>query len=534
MADPLPADFLETPRICVSLARRSSRRVVESHASFAAAGATLAEYRLDMLGNVPDVSRLLADRPTPVIITCRTPEDGGRWSRGEDERRGLLRQAVLAGAEFVDLEREIAKSIPRYGDTRRIVSHHDHEGTPGLPELRQLWEELAGLDADVVKLVTTATSAADVLRVLSIVQEANQKGGPPTVGFCMGDLGAASRVLCAKFGSPFTYAAADEAHATAPGQFLFEELKDLYRFESIGPKTRFFAVMGDPIDHSLSPQLHNPTLQAAGFDGVYLPIRVPAGDFAAEFAAWAKLGLAGASVTIPHKLAALAIAEEKGSLAERIGAANTLVRVVRKADGEKVWKAVNTDCRAVSDSIVAGLKAAGRETDLSGREAVVLGSGGVSRAIAVALAAVKCRVTISGRTEKKGKALASELGCQHQPWSNRGAVEADIVANGTPVGMVPDIQESPYKKYWIRPDAVVFDAVYTPRRTQLIADAIESGAVAVDGGQMFYRQAKAQYELFTGGDAPPDAMWRAFSQAVSPVVIPDDVLAGMTEPPEAR
>ena len=127
-----PSSSIECFRsmICVSLGRTRHSMVTAEHQALALRGAQLVELRLDWLSKPPDLHRLLAERPTPVVVTCRRPVDGGRSKMTEDQRQSLLRQAIVAGVEYVDLEHDIATKIRRYGPTKRIISFHDFNGTP--------------------------------------------------------------------------------------------------------------------------------------------------------------------------------------------------------------------------------------------------------------------------------------------------------------------------------------------------------------------------------------------------------------------
>ncbi|MCA9041872.1 MAG: type I 3-dehydroquinate dehydratase, partial [Planctomycetaceae bacterium] len=116
--------------ICVSIGRTRHKMMIAEHQQLAENGAELVEYRLDWLGNVPDLGRLLENRPTPVVATCRRPADYGRWRGTEEQRQAILRSAIADGVDFVDLEEDIAGSIPRYGKTKRIVSLHNFDETP--------------------------------------------------------------------------------------------------------------------------------------------------------------------------------------------------------------------------------------------------------------------------------------------------------------------------------------------------------------------------------------------------------------------
>src|SRR5579862_6389589 len=116
--------------ICVSIGRTRHKMVVLEHRALAQRGAQLVELRLDWLSNTPDLGFLLNERPTPVVVTCRRPEDQGRWRGSEEQRQALLRAAIVAGAEYVDIEEDIAPNIRRYGKTKRIISYHNFTETP--------------------------------------------------------------------------------------------------------------------------------------------------------------------------------------------------------------------------------------------------------------------------------------------------------------------------------------------------------------------------------------------------------------------
>src|SRR4051794_25470491 len=159
-------------------------------------GARFLELRLDFLAKPPDFKRLLENKPCPVLATVRRPADGGRWSGTEEQRRMLLRQAVVAGVDWVDLEADVVDAIPRFGKVRRIASYHNLQEVPA--DLEKIHAALCKKDVDVVKIAVRAQSPLDNLRVLDLIPKAAR----PTVAFCMGDLGMASRVLGRKYGAP--------------------------------------------------------------------------------------------------------------------------------------------------------------------------------------------------------------------------------------------------------------------------------------------------------------------------------------------
>jgi 3-dehydroquinate dehydratase/shikimate dehydrogenase len=486
------------------------------HQALAQHGVELCELRLDYLNRAPELSRLLPGRPTPVVITCRRDSDRGLWRGSEEQRLTLLRAAIVQGAEYVDLEEDAAKLIRRYGSTKRIISYHNFEETPG--DLEAIHARLADCDPDIIKLATNALIPSDNARMLNLVARSKI----PTIGFCMGDMGVPSRVLTGKFGAPFTYAAPSKERAVAPGQLTYDELKSLYRYDQIGPETEVYGVVADPVGHSLSPLLHNKSFAKSGLDCVYLPIRVPERLLASTFESFQSLGLRGLSVTIPHKEAALALTTHVDGPLQEIGAANTLY-----LDEAGTWWAANTDYLAAIESLALGLRPEGATPDptrneLEGKRILLLGAGGVAKAIGWACEKAGAAVTVTNRTSVRGKELATRLGCQFVSWENRGTTFSDVIVNCTSIGMHPNVDETPLPDNLLNEGTLVFDTVYNPEQTMLIRQSRERGCRTVTGVEMFVRQAARQFHYFTGEEASLDLLRKIVRKAISFVKVSPD------------
>lgn len=469
--------------------------VVAEHKHLAEKGAELIELRLDWLSRRPDVARLIKKRPTPVIITCRRTDDRGRWRGTEDQRLAILREAIVSGVEYVDLEGDIAGNIPRYGDTKRIVSYHNFDETPlHLPDILQA---LSDKDPDIVKIVTMANAPSDNVRMLELVQSAKV----PVVGFCMGELGIPSRLLCGKFGAPFTYCSFSKERELAPGQLSYAETRALYGFDRITPETKVFGLIGDPVAHSHSPLVHNAAFRKQKLNAVYIPFRVPPELLANTVQEFDRLDIEGYSVTIPHKEEALTLGQPDEGAAD-IGAANTLFR------DEGRWYSANTDYSAAMDALQAVLDERESQLDrtVEGKRVLILGAGGVARAIGLGLVRRGAAVVVANRGKERGRGLASELGCQFINWENRGSEHAEVVINCTSVGMHPKVDETPYEEQWLRENAIAFDTVYNPENTLFLKNARLRGCPTVSGLDMFVRQAAHQYKIFTRQEAPIDYM----------------------------
>lgn len=497
--------------ICVSIGRSRHKHMLAEHKHLAEEGAKLVELRLDYINARVNLQRLLNDRPTPVIITYRREQDGGKFSGSTEQRMTLLREAIALGADYVDIEEDIADKIPRYGKTKRIISYHNFRHTPD--DLEALHERMTKLDADVVKLATMAHQPHDNVRMLDLVKNSSI----PTAGMCMGDIGTPSRILGAKFGAPFTYATFHHERSLAPGQLSFQQMTEIYDYESIGPDTDVYGVIADPVAHSLSPHIHNAALRAAGIDAVYVPFRVPS-DTLGEFMENApRLGLKGLSVTIPHKEAIAAHLTKVDAAAKGIAAVNT----VALRDGQV--HGYNTDCKGAMDALEQGLRGPdqkptpGEASILAGKRVLVLGAGGVSRAILYGLQKRGAQAIVASRTKKRADTLAKEFGARAVEWGARHNVEAHVLVNGTPIGMHPNVDETPFGKTYLKPSMVVFDTVYNPESTLLVKEARNQGCRVVTGVEMFVGQAELQFMVFTGAEPPAGVMRETLKRAIGPV-----------------
>jgi len=477
--------------------------MMAEHKHLAELGADLVELRLDYIRRSVDLLRLLKNRPCPVVATCRRPHERGKWMRSEEDRLVLLRTAIANGADYIDLETDVAGKIPRYGETRRIVSYHNFHETPD--DLDEIYEMMCRLDPDIIKIATMANNPIDNIRILRLCK----KEQFPTVAFCMGEMGLPSRVLCGKFGAPFTYATFNTERIMAPGQLTREQLLNQYRYEELTRETNILGVIADPVRHSLSPQIHNACIRKEGLDMLYLPFRVPA-EYLDEFMDHAlELDLIGLSVTLPHKQAILKHCNALDDLSAGIKAVNT---VIFRGQGTKGY---NTDCQAALDSLKDVLPTRLEDRPFAGQRVLILGAGGVARTIGFGLHREGAKVTICTRDYRKGDSLATELQCKSIDWTARASAEYEVLINCTPVGMHPNLDESPMdEKSFVR-HSIAFDTVYNPEQTLFIKHARAAGCETVTGVEMFARQAAKQVRLFTGKEPDLDLIRGMIKREIS-------------------
>jgi 3-dehydroquinate dehydratase/shikimate dehydrogenase len=496
--------------ICVTIGRGRHSSLADEWKRAADSGVELVELRIDCLRREPDLKRILKERPTPLIFTIRRGVDGGLWRGDEEKRQKILREAVALGVDYVDLEMDIATKVRRYGKSKRIVSYHNTKTTP--VDLQDIAEKCEEFDPDVVKIATTASTLGEAARVLHIGTTAKA----PTVPIAMGEIGVFTRILGRKFGAPFTYAGFNPERVFAPGMLPHAVMKHDFAYRHIGAGTEIYGVVGDPIEQSLSPVVHNAAFRELGLNKVMVPFMVPSGELPAFFKELSWLDIKGCSVTIPHKEAIVPLLQQKEGAVERTGTCNT---VIFKEDGQRIG--YNTDYRAAMDSLESAM--GGRENEeepspLFDKQVMLLGAGGVARAIAFGLVRRGAHVTIANRHDDRATRLAEEVGCRTVNWSMRATNLVDVIINATPVGMHPNVDDTPLPPAaFSRPGIVVFDTIYHPENTMMLKLARERNCQAVTGVEMFLRQAALQFKLYTDQDAPIVLMRDALKLKLTPL-----------------
>jgi 3-dehydroquinate dehydratase / shikimate dehydrogenase len=509
-------------QVCVAVTGRTMSEIRRNRD--AAAGADMVEMRLDTVDR-PDPAGALEGRRCPVIVTCRASWEAGYFKGSEEERRRILEQAFAEGAEYVDVEARapFAKDLIESRRGRGVVlSSHIYGDFPA--DLPDQWAALNASGAEVAKLAVEARSLSDTAKLMALGCDGEPERG--RVLIAMGDSGVASRVLANRLGSRWTYA----GDKVAPGQLSAQRMLDEFHFRDIGPATAVYGVVGNPVMHSLSPVMHNAGFQHFGIDAVYLPLLA---KDAADFVEFARaIRLSGASITAPFKVHLMDAVDALEPLAQRVGAINTLS--VR--DGE--WLGANTDVYGFAAPLMLRLQdlpaEAGSHAEIlpaeagshggadrlwrpalagrtaAGLRASVLGAGGAARAVAVALADMGAAVTICARRPEAAREVADLAG---------GAVGElppaagswDVLVNTT----TWDGDAATYSP--IAPTALdgqlVYDLLYVPPITRLMADARAAGLTTIGGLEMLVAQAEKQFEIWTGHKPPAGLFVEAASRA---------------------
>ena len=281
----------------------------------------------------------------------------------------------------------------------------------------------------------------------------------------------------------------------------------------ISGRTRVCCVIGDPIEHTLSPVMHNAAFDELNLNFIYLAFRVRREELRDAILGARSLNIHGLNVTMPHKTAVMRYLDEIDSTARSIGAVNTILNAGGKLVGY------------ITDGVGALRALKENGVGLEGKKLLLLGAGGAGKAIAFHAAQEVKELRILNRTTRKSKELAEVLGKKFNKKVSGNSLsselvkkeleDADILINATSVGMHPDVNRSLVDTSWLRPDLCVMDIIYNPLETKLAKDAKSVGAKVVSGIEMLVYQGAASFEIWTNNPAPVKAMREAVLNKLS-------------------
>ncbi|MDR1389369.1 MAG: type I 3-dehydroquinate dehydratase [Treponema sp.] len=491
-------------KLCLCLTGKTIARnleILDRYRSFI----DIAELRVDHLD--PDERFSIRMFPEqagiPVILTIRRRIDGGLFDNGEGSRVSLLSKG-LAFAEadrrhnfaYVDLEEDLEvpglEDAARTFGTRIIRSFHDFDGV-GDDIVKRL-RNMRRVGDEIVKAAVMPRTLSDVSRVYRI---AAQTKDLEKILICMGPLGINTRILANRLGSHLSYASPSgegDTEKASPGQLDPRDMAELYRFRSVGEKTKILGVTGHPLKTTFSPMIFNTVFNHEKIDAVYVPF--PADDLEGFLELAREIKLLGASITVPYKEEIIPFLEETSDVVSAIGACNTIL-----FNGEK-WSGINTDTSGFSESLLSVMN----RKHFKGLKFTIIGAGGAAKAVAHEIFRLKGKCLVLNRGAVRARDLAHHY---HFKWGglDSGSLDlmdsySDAIIQTTPVGTFPNLESDPFPQYPFKGSEVVMDLIYNPQRTAFLKRAQAGGCTIVNGFDMLVRQAKYQYQFFLDRDFP--------------------------------
>ena len=510
-------DSSQKPRVCISLCEPNVAALERAIAA-AVEVCDLIEVRLDCLKplelktGAASITRLLEQSACKSILTFRPSQDGGLRALDDATRQTFWSDAIYSSS-FFDVELDLAEkfqgnetspSMP-IDWSRTICSHHDFVGVPD--KLDQIYDRMSRTPARVLKIAVQAEDAIDCLPVFQLLERAREDGRE-MIAIAMGAAGVATRILGPSRGGFLTYASLDNETATAPGQLSLSELTEVYRLEKINRHTQIFGLVGCPVSHSLSPQIHNAAFAATGINAVYVPFETR------DLKAFIKRmvhprtreldwRLRGLSVTAPHKFAVMEQLDWIEPAAREIGAVNTIV-----VEGEAL-QGFNTDAPGFIKPLVQVFG------DLRDARCAVIGAGGAASAALWSFKEAGAKATLFARDAAKASALAERLEARWMELEEARFEGFDIVVNATPLGTLGQFEnETPATASQLRGARLVYDLVYNPTETKFLREAREARCPTLDGLVMLVAQAVEQFKLWTGAPPPERVMYEAAERSL--------------------
>jgi len=484
--------------ICISISQ-SSRALALVDMHNAARQCDLLEIRLDRFQKPPRIKELVDARPKPVIMTCRRPQDGGDWQGSEEDRQALLRQAMADGADFVEIELDIADQIPPHGKSKRVISYTNLKETPA--NIGELYKRALKKKPDVVKLTTVANTPEAAWPLLRIVAQTRV----PTVIVGLGKPGVMLAILGRKVGAPWTYAALEKGMEANPSQPTVTDLLRTYHYQSITKKTRFVGVTGLGIREEVTIGVFNGVFAHLGSPFRCLPLAV------------GKVGLFR-KIMEAVKLAAVIVGEKdqralfplaQKNVDSHAAATHTVELLVRK---KGAWRGFNHSYKGAVEALATTLRArTGKEKPLKGRVAALIGVNWAAQAVGSRLMELGVAVMVFARDKARAQKLARLLGCRF------AALEAlYTTAHDVEIVCATESKKNGDKKQTLhvghlKPGMTVMDLTSGLGRSTFLQEAEKRGCTVVPPRQLFLSHLQRQVRLLTGKAVPVEPMAIVFN-----------------------
>lgn len=482
--------------LCIAVAPES-RRLGKVDLFNAAPQCDLIEFRLDRLGKEPDLKEMMEGIDKPMLLSCRRAADGGAWDGTEDERLVQLRTAIITGPAYVELELDIADKIPRFGNTKRVVSYTSM--TKPLTNLEPIIEKAIAAKADVVKLVGPTPTIDAAWPLLATI---SKKRAIPVVGMGLGQPGVMFSLLGRKYGAPWIYAALEKGLEAHEGQATVGELNDIYCWRDIGPQTRFIAVAGFGTAETAALRLLNAGFVREKLNIRCLPLEIGVSDKITQMLDTLHINVLLANPQFCER--ALNLASEIEDAARKAQYADL---VVKQQDG---WHAYNTAWKSVLRVVESQLGAkTSEDRPLDRRNVFVIGAGGMARSVAFGILKRKGLLSVTAGDDGEAQRLAQQAGARFIPIANMYDTLCDLVviaeaeaADGKAVlGGGPAVKLNPA---FLRPPMYVTDLTNLPGDGDLMREARERGCKIIEPSAIFGDHIATVFKTITGKELPAD------------------------------
>jgi 3-dehydroquinate dehydratase/shikimate dehydrogenase len=473
--------------ICITVTP-TSRTLAPADLLNASRRCDLIELCLDHFIAEPNVGDLLRVVDKPILVSCRSEEEGGQWKGTEQQRIQLLREAIVAGPAWVELDLDSAQSIPRYGNTKRLVSFTSLNRP--LSKIDDIFEQCRQAKADAVKFTWLTEDLDAAWPLLAAVTQPREL---PVVGLGLGKSGLTFSLLGRKYGSPWIYAALERGMESFENQPTVWQLKEDYHWDEINRKTRFLGIIGSGDSENIAARVLN-----AAFQEMDKPIRclpMLPGDL-----------LKFPKMLEKMKINALIVDPAwRGDLSSMVTAPDPSAPAAHHIDvlmeTPQGWKAVGNAYSAID---LAGRRLTGVDDWTERGAVIVLGQSSNALGIADYFSQKGAAVSLAGFSDNTAAAIARQAGVRHVQWNAVFDLRADTVVIAD-YGMSCGPGKGQLNPAIIRERQTVVDLSAGITGSEFAEEARLRGARYVDPASVFVEQIKLHFRLLTGRELPETA-----------------------------
>ena len=479
--------------ICISVTPKS-RTLAPADLLNASRKCDLIELCIDRFIKTPDLGELVKMVDKPILISCRREKDGGQYKGSEEDRLQLLRNGIVAGPAYIELELDIADKIPRFGDTKRVISYTSLNRP--LTKIDDIFEECWKAKADVVKVTWPTDDLDAAWPLLAAVTQSREL---PVVGKGIGKSGLTFSLLGRKFGSPWIYAALEKGMEAFPDQPTVWQLEEQYCWEDIGRKTRFLGIVGIGAAENTTARVLNAAFQEFDKPIRCLPL-IPGNTQRLH----KMLSVMKINALIVDPLYSRNLTDF-GSPADDLAQQSGYMDLFMEKGGQ--WSGRATLFPAL-EKVAASVR--GSEDWAAGRATMIIGSGPLALAAAHWATANNAAVSLAAPSDNSAITAAKACGARHLPWHAVHSTMADIVIlAGSDI--TSGMNRGELNPSLIREGMTIIDLTRYPGESAFAEEARLRGAHYIDPSGVFAEQLQLQFRTLAGRDIPIGAFQKGLA-----------------------
>ncbi len=488
--------------ICISVTP-ISRTFAKVDMLNAAGQCDIIELCLDRLVKEPDVKDMLEGISKPVLVSCRKKEEGGQFEGTDEQRLMLMRQAIVAGPAYIELDYLTAQNIPRFGKTKRVINYTSLNKPLTASDIEEIFTEAKTLNGDIVKFTWPTPTLEAAWPLLAAVAK---KHDLPAVGLGLGRAGVTFSLLARKYGSPWIYAALEKGMEAYDEQVTVGELDDIYRWREIDSHTAFVGVVGMGASEVVTSRCFNTFFKAQGLNVRCLPLMTQKIDKLKSMLDSLKVNAIVTSCDLGDDMLALADEQEESAKAGEY--ADLLLR----KSGN--WMAYNSIWRStvkVMERTISGESDDKRPLDK--QNILVIGSGSLAKSMIYGISKRKGLVSVTSPNDKQAQAVATQFQVRCVPYANLYNTLADVVVIADPELKIGG-NKAEFNPSYLMPRMTVCDVTELPADGAFVKEARGRGCRIIEPQEIYLDQLATFLKSITGKEAAASDFAEVMSTAM--------------------